>query len=71
MALTCPLFFGIMKEIMQYGVIWMANDVRLPPEIIRAIERVISKGQTASVKLDRGVIKVQRTVVTQEMATEI
>lgn len=69
--MTCPPVFGIMKEIMQYGVIGMANDVRLPPEIIRAIERVISKGQTASVKLDRGVIKVQRTVVTQEMATEI
>lgn len=50
----------------------MANvEVRLPPDIIRAIEKVLSKGQTASVKIDRGIIKVQRMSFALEMATEI
>ena len=57
--LTCPCFFGIMKEIMQYGVIWMANDVRLPPDIIQAIEEVASSGATVKVKFTKGSWKVQ------------
>lgn len=50
----------------------MANsEVRLPPDIIRAIEKVISKGQTANVKMDRGTIKVQRMSIELEKAAEI
>lgn len=33
--------------------------VRLPPEIIRAIEKTISAGGTAKVRLVRGIVKVQ------------
>lgn len=37
--------------------------MRLPPDIIRAIEKVISGGGTARVKLVRGTIKVQEETV--------
>lgn len=47
------------------------TDIRLPPDIIRAIERVISRGETAQVKNDRGVLKVQTTAVRLERAQEI
>lgn len=33
--------------------------VKLPPEIIRAIEKTISAGGTAKVRLVRGIVKVQ------------
>lgn len=46
-------------------------EIRLPPDIIRAIERVVSRGETAQVKNDRGVLKVQSTAVKLEMAQEI
>lgn len=38
-------------------------DIRLPPDIIRAIEEVLSRGETAQVKYDRGVLKVQYSTV--------
>ena len=37
--------------------------VRLPPEIIRAVEKIISDGGTAKIKLVHGEIKVQRVSV--------
>ena len=50
----------------------MANvDVRLPPDIIRAIERIISKGESAKVKYDRGVVKVHSMSLKLESTTEI
>lgn len=50
----------------------MANEgVTLPPDIIRAIEKIVSKGQTANVKLDRGVLKVQRMSMDLEAALKI
>lgn len=37
--------------------------VRLPPEIIRAIEKTISAGGAAKVRLIKGVIRVQAETV--------
>lgn len=37
--------------------------MKLPPEIIRAIEKTISAGGEAKVKLVRGVIRVQAQTV--------
>lgn len=50
----------------------MAKEaIRLPPDIIRAIEKIVSRGQTANVKLDRGVLKVQRMAIDLEAAMKI
>lgn len=50
----------------------MAKEVvKMPPDIIRAIERIVSTGQTATVKLDRGVLKVQRMVINLEAALKM
>lgn len=46
------------------------EEIRLPPDVIRTIEKLISRGQTVSVKLDRGVIKIQRAMMILEMAKE-
>lgn len=49
----------------------MAKEtIRLPPDTIRAIERVISGGGEVKVKLDRGIIKVQEVWVSLVSAQE-
>lgn len=62
-----------MKEIMQYGVIGMANVVQMPPDIIRAIEVAASKGPTVEVRYLRnlGVWKVQEKTVKLLLARQV
>lgn len=50
----------------------MAKEVvRLPPDIIRAVEESLSSTGKAIVKLNNGTIKVQREAVTLVLAVEI
>lgn len=49
----------------------MAQEViRMPPDIIRAIEISAAKGPTVEVKYDRGVWKVQEKRITLVLARE-
>lgn len=47
------------------------EDVRMPPDIIRAIEVSAAKGPTVEVKYDRGVWKVQEKRITLVLAREV
>lgn len=47
------------------------QEIRLPPDVIRAIEKIISSGESAKVKYDRGVVKVHSMDLTLEIAQEI
>lgn len=50
----------------------MAKEVvRMPPDIIRAIEVSAAKGPTVEVKYDRGVWKVQEKRITLVLASEV
>lgn len=50
----------------------MAKEViRMPPDIIRAIELSAAKGPTVEVKYDRGVWKVQEKRITLVLAREV
>lgn len=50
----------------------MANtDVRLPPDIIRAIEKSLSSTGKVVVKMHRGTIKVQKETISLVLAVEI
>lgn len=50
----------------------MAKEIiRMPPDIIRAIEVSAAKGPTVRVKYDRGVWKVQEESFTFVLAREV
>lgn len=50
----------------------MAKEaIRMPPDIIRAIEVSAAKGPTVEVKYDRGVWKVQEKRITLVLAREV
>lgn len=56
---------------MQRGVMCMANGVRLPPDVIQAIEEVASSGATVKVKFTKGSWKVQEEKIRLIIAREI
>lgn len=60
-----------MIEKMQVGVMCMANDVRLPPDVIQAIEEVASSGATLKIKFTNGSWKVQEEKIRLIIAREI
>lgn len=71
MWLTYPLFYCKMGEKLQRGVMCMANGVRLPPDVIQAIEEVASSGATVKVKFTKGSWKVQEEKIRLIIARKI
>lgn len=47
------------------------TDIRLPPDIIRAIEEIVTRGGTAQIRNIRGILKVQSVSAKLEAAQEI